>query len=70
MNQLVEVAGLAEKLDEGARREMEFEVRWVVVKQWSEDSRYKLRGEKDAKALYDAIVDPKYGVLEWLGQHW
>lgn len=70
LSQLVEVAGLERDRDEKARRDKEFELRWGIVKDWGEDSRYRIVSEKEARQLYDAIVDPKVGVLRWLEQHW
>jgi HEPN domain-containing protein len=70
LTQLVEVAGLEKERREKADQDKEFELRWGVVKDWSEDSRYTESGEKEAIQLYDAIVDPTYGVLQWLEQRW
>ncbi len=68
--QLVEVAGLEKERKEKASADKEFEIRWGLVKDWSEDSRYRKVGEKEAGQLYEAISDPKHGVLPWLEQHW
>lgn len=70
LTQLVEVAGLEKEREEKARKDKEFELRWGLVKDWSEDSRYRTVGEKEAGHFYAAIVDPTYGVLPWLEQHW
>lgn len=70
LTRLVEVAELEKERNEKASKDNEFELRWRVVKDWSEDSRYREVGEKEAKQLYDATVNPDYGVLPWLEQHW
>jgi HEPN domain-containing protein len=70
LTQLVEVAGLEKEREEKARQDSEFELRWGLVKDWREDSRYRTVGEKDAKEFYEAIVNPEHGVLQWLEQRW
>jgi hypothetical protein len=46
---------------------------WNIVKDWSEEGRYHLRGsqaELAARALYQAISDPDHGVLKCLSKYW
>jgi hypothetical protein len=45
------------------------EVNWAVVKDWSEQSRYKKYTEDEAKDMYDAVADPQEGILEWKKQN-
>jgi HEPN domain-containing protein len=70
LKRLVKVAGLEKDRERRAREDKEFELKWGVVKDWSEASRYRLAGEKEARQLCEAIVDPTHGVLTWLEQHW
>jgi HEPN domain-containing protein len=70
LTQLVEVAGLEKERKEKAGQDKEFELRWGLVKDWSDDSRYRSVGPKEATQLYEAIVDPACGVLQWLEQRW
>ncbi len=42
------------------------EVHWGVVKDWTEESRYQRKSEKEARALYEAITDDPDGVLTWI----
>ena len=70
LTELIKVAGLEKEREEKGRRDKEFGLRWGVVKDWSEDSRYRSVGEKEARQLYAAIIDPVHGVLPWLEQHW
>jgi HEPN domain-containing protein len=71
LSQLIDVAGLEKERSEKSRVDKEFELRWGVVKDWSEESRYWTRtGEKEARQLYEAITDPKFGVLLWLRHRW
>jgi HEPN domain-containing protein len=70
LTSLVRVAGLALVLDQEMRDDLEFANNWAVVKDWSEESRYKKRTKKDARSLYSAITNKKHGVLRWIKQHW
>jgi HEPN domain-containing protein len=71
LTQLIDVAGLEKERSEKSREDKEFELRWNVVKDWSEESRYRtITGDKEARQLYEAITDAKYGVLAWLKRHW
>jgi hypothetical protein len=47
------------------------DARWVVVKDWSEQSRYE-RGkpEADVRQFIEAITDPADGVLPWIRSRW
>ncbi|HXJ96507.1 MAG TPA: HEPN domain-containing protein [Terriglobia bacterium] len=68
----------------------QFAANWDVVKNWSEEARYKTLGrlqvtnaqpppkigpqggtaEERALELYNAITNPRYGVLPWLKKFW
>jgi hypothetical protein len=46
-------------------------IRWQIVKDWSEQSRYAFgRDETEARDFIAAIVDPSEGVLPWLRLRW
>ncbi len=66
---LVGVAGL--ELDLGLKkRDRAFQLNWGIVEQWSEESRYQKRSERDARELYLAVTNRESGVLQWIKQHW
>jgi hypothetical protein len=45
--------------------------RWLVVKDWSEQSRYEFgRAEQDVRDFYTAVIDPAEGVLPWIQSRW
>ena len=67
---LVGVAGLEPDLGLEKKRDRAFELNWNLVEQWSEESRYEKRSEKEAHDLYSAITNRKHGVLRWIRQHW
>jgi hypothetical protein len=43
---------------------------WLIVKDWSEESRYESRTVAEATDLIDAIREPNHGVLQWVKIHW
>lgn len=45
-------------------------INWVIVKEWSEQSRYERHTEKEAEGMYLAVSDPNEGVLQWLKRFW
>ncbi len=70
LSQLFTIAGLETKRDAGFRRDRDFRLNWLVVKEWKEQSRYELPGKQQAENLYDAVADPEHGVLRWIKQRW
>ncbi len=43
---------------------------WLIVKDWSETTRYRLSSQLQAEKLVDAIADSTNGVLSWVRSHW
>ena len=43
---------------------------WEVVKGWSEEKRYHLIDEVEARELFNAVADVTHGVLSWVQMHW
>ena len=57
-------AGLAETMN----RDPEVSNKWEIVKDWSEQSRYKIGiSERQARDLFEAIEE---GVLPWIKARW
>jgi HEPN domain-containing protein len=69
LTKLLTPAGLAQILKEEFRTDPVLEVRWGVVKDWSEQSRYGTHGRKKAKDMMDAVGDPQ-GVLACIKKYW
>jgi HEPN domain-containing protein len=67
---LVRLALLDEERAERVRSCVTFARYWVIVRDWSEESRYHRWSEDDARTLFDAITDPRHGILRWLRKHW
>jgi HEPN domain len=68
-HELTNLRGLA-GLGGGAALTPGQHVSWLVAKDWAETSRYEVRTQTDAEALYQAVSDPNDGVLQWLRTHW
>jgi len=66
---LVRVAKLDEEIQSRITN-LNFSSQWLVIKKWSEISRYKIYSKQEADDIYLAISDPNNGVLQWLQQHW
>lgn len=67
---LLKAAGLETDWKRQIHGDRQFEVRWNIVKDWSEISRYSRNSEIQARDLYDAVTNRRYGVLRWLRQRW
>ena len=48
----------------------DFITNWTIVKDWSEQSRYKTYNENEAKELIEAIIKEEGGILSWIQQYW
>ena len=65
---LVGAAKLQAALDAERRRNVSFNNKWDVVKDWNINSRYAVRG-LNARDLYRAVAG-RNGVMQWLRQRW
>jgi hypothetical protein len=67
---LVKLAGLeaARVADVAADRVLRGN--WLIVKDWSENSRYQRTSHQTAKSLYRAITNRTHGVMQWIKARW
>lgn len=70
LTELLKPAGLTQILKEEFRTDPALEVKWVVVKDWSEQSRYGTHSRQKAKDMIQAVGDPQGGVLECIKKYW
>jgi len=68
--QLIPLAGLESTRAAAMAADTVLAANWLIVKDWSEESRYERWTVGQATALIDAIRDPKNGVLQWVKGHW
>ena len=65
---LIGAAKLQVTLDTERRRNVSFNNKWDVVKDWNINSRYAVSG-LNARDLYRAVAG-RNGVMQWLRQRW
>lgn len=70
ITKLVGVAGLQRELDTEIDTNPSFAINWTIVKDWTEQSRYRTQPSASARDLVKAINDHETGVMAWLRQHW
>jgi HEPN domain-containing protein len=70
LEDLLKVAQLGDVHREQTRANLVFEANWNLVRDWSEQSRYRKHSREAAEAIVSAISDKKHGVLRWIKQHW
>jgi HEPN domain-containing protein len=67
---LTQAANLTGARDLNAQADSDFALKWNVVLNWDESSRYVTWTETQAKELYEAVIDANHGVLPWLRKLW
>jgi hypothetical protein len=67
---LVDLAGLTPELNAQLASGGPFVGYWGRVAQWKETSRYEVKTEAEARALFEAIDNKPDGVLVWIQNYW
>jgi HEPN domain-containing protein len=70
LGKLAELAGLATALSEAEKLNPALYLRWKIVRNWSERSRYGRPSHAEAEELLAALNDRRQGVLRWLRRFW
>jgi hypothetical protein len=70
LSQLATAAGLNASLDAAVKAGSPVGTYWLVVKDWTVDSRYELIDPKKASAMKNAVTARGHGVMAWIRQHW
>ena len=71
LERLLGVSGLKEELDSESAGNPVLEENWTIVKDWSEQSRYRSSiPENEARDLFSAVTARRNGVLSWLMRWW
>jgi HEPN domain-containing protein len=63
---LTRLALLDVALRQHEESDTDFSIRWGIVLEWTEESRYGDYGPEIAAALIETIENPEHGVLPWL----
>jgi HEPN domain-containing protein len=67
---LVSLAGLEAEFGAARGQNPALEANWGTTKDWKETSRYELRTETEARALYEAVSHKSDGVYPWIRARW
>jgi len=67
---LVKLANLDVSRGASIQADPELGKNWLIAKDWSELSRYRLSTQQQSQLLYNAINDRTHGVLRWIRQNW
>jgi len=67
---LLDSAGLGMAFEQETGQDRIFKQNWSVVRDWTEETRYQSRGQRQAEEILAAIKDPQHGVLQWLRRNW
>jgi HEPN domain-containing protein len=70
LQQLVSLAGLKLLQQQAFQADQALENNWLVVKDWTEVSRYETWTRVEAKSIVSAISDTQHGVLKWVESVW
>ncbi len=70
LEELVSLARLEAALGLAVAANPALKRNWLVVKAWSELSRYRRAPHHEAKKLYRAVSDKADGIMRWITNHW
>jgi HEPN domain-containing protein len=70
LKELVNVAGLREKLNDQTKSDLLFRTNWGIATSWSEKSRYRRHRPESAQELVKAVDEKSHGVIRWIKLHW
>jgi HEPN domain-containing protein len=70
LEKLLGFAKLKNEFDLALRAGPAMDANWIIVKDWSETSRYERKTIADATGLLKAIEDQTGGLLPWVQKRW
>jgi HEPN domain len=71
LENLMSLSGLAPELKHEMEANKHLELKWAVIKDWSESSRYEIGiSEAQVRDLYSACTARTDGVLNWIKRRW
>ena len=70
LQELVKQAGLSVERDRAIHANARLGTNWLIAKDWSETSRYRLWTQAQAEKLFHAIEDDTDGALQWVKNFW
>jgi HEPN domain-containing protein len=70
LEKLCNNARLTQVIEDESRRDREFGLNWLFVKDWKEEARYETHSRQKAEQMLAAVGDPQHGVLQCLRRYW
>ena len=70
IRKLIKLAALETAISVDVVSNLQLGTNWIIVKDWSERSRYERHSIQKAQRLYDAISNAQDGALPWIKNHW
>ena len=70
IEELVKLANLDQAREDETAANSALKSNWLIVKDWTEKSRYGISSQLQARALYEAIADDSAGVMQWIRLRW
>jgi HEPN domain-containing protein len=70
LEKLIDLADLKPDRDNHVARNPVLGAHWLVLKDWTEQSRYRICPEDEARRLVFAVTDSVNGVLPWIKERW
>jgi len=71
LDKLLSISGLRNELEKEVKTNPRFNIDWAIIKNWSEESRYRTSiDENTVRDLFDAVAVNNGGVLAWLKSRW
>lgn len=70
VEQLVQQAGLAADRAAAVGANQALGHNWLTLKDWSENSRYRISSQLQAEDLFNAINETPDGALQWIKNFW
>lgn len=70
IEELVKLAGLETARGADVAANAERGTNWLIARSWNERSRYQMKTQMEAEALYNAIADNVNGVMQWIRMYW
>ena len=68
--ELAKLAGLGDVRESDIIADIGLRAKWSIATKWTEISRYEIKSQSEAKALYNAIADDTNGVMQWIRARW
>ena len=67
---LIKAAELEREFKAARTADLDLDVKWKSVENWSPNSRYESRGQPEAQLILDAVADPDHGVFICIKRLW